>query len=37
MIKQQLQINARVLAESQFDYQKLASQLILFYKQLILN
>ena len=35
--KQQLQINARVLAESQFNYQKLASQLILFYHQLILN
>ena len=32
--KQQLQINARVLAESQFNYQKLASQLILFYHQL---
>lgn len=33
--KQQLQINARVLAESYFDYKKIASQLILFYKQLI--
>jgi glycosyltransferase involved in cell wall biosynthesis len=35
--KQQLQINARVLAESHFDYKKLASQLILFYNQLISN
>jgi glycosyltransferase involved in cell wall biosynthesis len=35
--KQQLQINARVLAESHFDYKKLASRLILFYEQLISN
>ena len=35
--KQQLQINARLLAESHFDYQQLASQLILFYSQLIFN
>ena len=33
--KQQLQVNARILAESHFDYQKLASQLIVFYDQLI--
>ena len=33
--KQQLQMNARALAESHFDYQKLASELILFYNQLI--
>ena len=33
--KQQLQINARALAESHFEYRKLASELILFYNQLI--
>lgn len=35
--KLQLQTNARALAESHFDYKKLASQLILFYDQLISN
>ncbi len=33
--KQQLQINARALAETHFEYRKLASELILFYNQLI--
>ncbi len=32
--KQELQTNARLLAESQFDYKLLASALMLFYKQL---
>ena len=32
--KQQLQANARLLAETHFDYKNLASELILFYKEL---
>ena len=32
--KQELQTNARLLAETHFDYKKLASELMLFYKQL---
>ena len=33
--KKQLQINARLLAETNFDYKKLAEKLIIFYKQLL--
>lgn len=33
--KQELQTNARLLAETSFDYKKLASELVVFYKQLL--